>query len=639
MSMFSRRNERGNVFFTMFGAVALVGAVGAASMQVMKGPVRAMSEVTKRTVAENNMIASTKLAVMAATNQAGGGDCDGDMIVEPIPAEDPAGLAAPSGGGLLPATIGASLQDPWSTRYALCAWDHGANNGRCGGQAGLIAGGPTEDQYVLAVISAGPDRQFQTSCNAWVDANTDNQPDVPLLVKPVGSDDLVLGYTYAEANSAGGGLWVLKSGDPDKATIVKDLEVRTADDSQVAFALDRSTGEAEFLALKTDSIYARTSPNGHVAMQDPLRIKTIIGLAAPPSSGGGGMAALPNGQTWIGDAADEAQPQTLSGDATLSNTGVLTIGNNAITAIKIANDAVTSAKIADGTIVNADIANTTITVGKISAGGTANGSTFLRGDGQWAAAGGGGAGCAGGRVHMQVWTSGWFACDNALGFHQCQNGTIVNLGAVPGGSCAQACFGAGSQVLLAGGGAKAIEALEIGDKVIGRGGVTNTVIALKPTTLGDRKLYTINGTLKVTADHPAMTDRGWGVISRALYAQRYFNRTIPVTVGDGQKAIWETSFIPPEEMVEFGVGDKIAFGNSRFQKITSLTSEILPADTPLYTVALDGDGTFQLEGGYVFIGLSGGLAGQKQVGVMSAKEIGALQSNKKEERAAWERQD
>jgi hypothetical protein len=57
-----RNSQSGNVFFALFGAVALVGVVGASSMQIMKGPVRSMSEVTKRTVAENNMIASAKLA-------------------------------------------------------------------------------------------------------------------------------------------------------------------------------------------------------------------------------------------------------------------------------------------------------------------------------------------------------------------------------------------------------------------------------------------------------------------------------------------------------------------------------------------------------------------------------------------------
>src|SRR5690606_3179218 len=166
--------------------------------------------------------------------------------------------------------------------------DHGPDIGRCGGQTGLIPGGPTHDQYVLAIISAGPDRQFQTSCNAWVVANTDNQPDAPLLAKATGTDDIVLCYTYAEANTAGGGLWSLKSGDPDKATIVKDLEVRTADDAGVAFALDRSTGQSEFLAIKTDNIFARTSPNGRITLNDPLQLLKISGLDAPAGGGGGG---------------------------------------------------------------------------------------------------------------------------------------------------------------------------------------------------------------------------------------------------------------------------------------------------------------------------------------------------------------
>jgi hypothetical protein len=47
------------------------------------------------------------------------------------------------------------------------------------------------------------------------------------------------------------------------------------------------------------------------------------------------------------------------------------------------NSTITSAKIVDGTIVNADIANTTINVAKLSAGGTASPSTYLRGDNSW----------------------------------------------------------------------------------------------------------------------------------------------------------------------------------------------------------------------------------------------------------------
>ena len=50
---------------------------------------------------------------------------------------------------------------------------------------------------------------------------------------------------------------------------------------------------------------------------------------------------------------------------------------------------VSSNAIADGTITGTDIANNSISVNKISANGTATSSTYLRGDGNWAAVSGG----------------------------------------------------------------------------------------------------------------------------------------------------------------------------------------------------------------------------------------------------------
>lgn len=296
----TRAGERGNVFFVMFGAVALVGAVGAASMTVLKGPVRAMSEVTNRTVAENSMIATGRLAVLAASqSQANGGNCDGDPYVEPVPYHDAGGGQTAAGGGHLPPAIGAALSDPWQTPYSYCAWDHGSETleESCEAPPGVsnrLAGIDGDTHAVLAVISAGSDRQFQTRCLSLAEADDAGNGngvldgDERLLVKPPGSDDIVMSYTYAEATTAGGGLWTTKSGETGTATIDKDLEVMDDTGTSVVFGLDRSQGVAEFLAIKTDNIYARTTPNGTVAVHDLLRVKGYDDLAAPAAGGGGG---------------------------------------------------------------------------------------------------------------------------------------------------------------------------------------------------------------------------------------------------------------------------------------------------------------------------------------------------------------
>ena len=58
-----------------------------------------------------------------------------------------------------------------------------------------------------------------------------------------------------------------------------------------------------------------------------------------------------------------------------------------LTSADITDSIITSAKITDATIVNGDIANATIALAKLSATGTADATTFLRGDNSWASAG------------------------------------------------------------------------------------------------------------------------------------------------------------------------------------------------------------------------------------------------------------
>jgi hypothetical protein len=88
---------------------------------------------------------------------------------------------------------------------------------------------------------------------------------------------------------------------------------------------------------------------------------TTWGCAA---DNGGTLPGLNSAQIWIGNASNAATAVTMSGDATLSNAGVLTIGSNAI-----------------GT---AEITNASIALADLSATGTANATTYLRGDNTWA---------------------------------------------------------------------------------------------------------------------------------------------------------------------------------------------------------------------------------------------------------------
>ena len=60
------------------------------------------------------------------------------------------------------------------------------------------------------------------------------------------------------------------------------------------------------------------------------------------------VVALPDGQILVGNASGIATAVAMSGDATIANTGALTIAANAITTAKILNANVTLAKLAAG---------------------------------------------------------------------------------------------------------------------------------------------------------------------------------------------------------------------------------------------------------------------------------------------------
>ncbi len=214
----TRSFQNGSILFVLFASIAMIGVIGVVGMNIMKGPVRAMADVTRRTIAENHMIASGKLALIMSAREVG--DCDKDGLVEPIEwANAPTGKPFPLNGGVLPPTIGAALTDPWGNPYGYCAWDHGPirQDVLCGASAKRLNGANTPDKLVIAIISAGPDKIYQTGCQS--EGNGD------YLLRAPGGDDVVMSYSFAEAIALSGGLWNLKDNDVGTATISKNLTV------------------------------------------------------------------------------------------------------------------------------------------------------------------------------------------------------------------------------------------------------------------------------------------------------------------------------------------------------------------------------------------------------------------------------
>lgn len=201
------RSESGNVFFTLFGAVAVVGVLGAGVMSTMRGPLTTMVEVNRIEETKAEMAVGLRLILLTPY-----GTADGDALTEP--AEPDACTVAPTGAGCIPAAASAKKKDAWGTSYAYCAWNNGSDSTALGR---ILSGGASTNNIAVALISAGPDRQFQTTC-----ANG------PTFLTPSdgGGDDIIRKYNYNDAVAGSDGLWALQAGaDGDEARIEEEINV------------------------------------------------------------------------------------------------------------------------------------------------------------------------------------------------------------------------------------------------------------------------------------------------------------------------------------------------------------------------------------------------------------------------------
>ena len=287
----ARRAEAGNVFFTLFGAVAIVGVLGAGIMSTMRGPLTTMVEVNRIEEAKSVIRLNSRLVLQNATR----GDsalattppasayCDDDDFTE---APDP--VTATDGitdGGTLPTSVGATLTDPWGTPYGYCSWNHGTGTNTC---ANTIDGEDSTTEVTIAIVSAGPDREFATECGDLYNGDALN-------------DDIATRVPYNDAaamagGGTSGGLW---SDMGTSAEIDKDLTVTSAGTSQFTggaqFGNNVSlTGSAivDAPGVVTDEIAAKTA--GTMTLSADT---TVDGTLSTTS----GHATTLNGATTIND--------------------------------------------------------------------------------------------------------------------------------------------------------------------------------------------------------------------------------------------------------------------------------------------------------------------------------------------------
>ncbi|PZQ49099.1 MAG: hypothetical protein DI551_00150 [Micavibrio aeruginosavorus] len=157
-------SQSGNIFFMLFASIALIGVFTVGAGNVVKGVVTSMSDVTRKSVAEERMNSGGRISIQQSAGcdvDTLGPNNDQDMM-EPLPFKTATG-PHPDGGGWFPDDIGVTEKDPWGTPYGYCAWNPG--NGTCGAGVNLLTGSDQPTDVVIAVISAGKDRQFSTKCN------------------------------------------------------------------------------------------------------------------------------------------------------------------------------------------------------------------------------------------------------------------------------------------------------------------------------------------------------------------------------------------------------------------------------------------------------------------------------------------
>lgn len=180
-----RRQQQGSILTLVLLGILAVGVLATLAY----GSYYQIARGTQDTV--NRVNSSALLTQAAYTLATEARDTDADGMAEP-----PAGLIPlPDGGWEVPATSGAPRTDAWGSPLRYCPWDNSSLNGATTTSTGRLPGVypalPTSVQFAL--VSAGPDKTFNTSCEQ---AKTGALGDDGIRVMSVAQLNQGVGGTY-----------------------------------------------------------------------------------------------------------------------------------------------------------------------------------------------------------------------------------------------------------------------------------------------------------------------------------------------------------------------------------------------------------------------------------------------------------
>ena len=300
----NRAGESGNVFMTLFAAVAVVGVIGAGTVSIMNGPVSTMVSLNKQNMAELRMEIAAKLIIIDGMRNYVDDSDTGTNYLELT--EYAAGSI--TGGGTIPSSLNINDIDPWGTQFGYCTWDNGDVDGgkddtatgtddRLQGQTTAEMTGAGQSADFIAVVSAGPNRAFETGCYAYDSSGNEG------LTKAANSDDIVLVYRYDEAQSTMGDLWQYGT-DSDETDAVLEIDQNLNLKSDVTF-----TGLLQF-NIAGSGLVLPTTPGSScdASQEDQLFLDTG---ATPPSiviCDSGSTSAVLGGGDGSGSGAGSTYP-------------------------------------------------------------------------------------------------------------------------------------------------------------------------------------------------------------------------------------------------------------------------------------------------------------------------------------------